>query len=172
MITLQIGIIIFLLFILLIVYQDERRKKRLTRKSTRLDRFWDGGKERRKSLRIDTAIDVAYEVVSSNIARKCSSISRNISLGGINLALDEKLLPGTALRLQLNIPARPRPVFTEGRIVWVKEISKKFTTEKEQRLFAAGIEFTRMNPGDEVALHKFINQRTKNTQRQNITMEA
>lgn len=89
-------------------------------------------------------------------------MSRNISLGGMNLALNEKLLPGTTLQLQLDIPESPKPIFAQGEIVWTKEISEKFTRQKEQRLFATGIKFIQVRADDETVLHNFINQKLRN----------
>lgn len=158
MITLQIGLIVFFLLILAIIYQEERRRRREERKPTKFNRVWPSGKERRKSVRLDTEIDVLYEVHSGKVSAKQSSLSRNISVGGINLALDEKLFPETTLSLQLNIPEVPRPIFAQGKIVWVKEISQKFIGEGKQRLFATGIQFTQVDKKDEVVLDNFIKQ--------------
>ena len=162
MIAIQVGIIIFLIAVLIIVYQDENRKKRLARKSAKLNRFWDKDKERRKSIRINTEIDVSYDVVSGEKSLKRSSITRNISLGGMNLALNEKLAPGTILHFELNIPESSKPIFAQGEAVWAKEISEKFIKQKEQRLFATGVKFTQVKPGDEAILRNFINQKMKN----------
>ncbi len=166
MIAVQIGLIIFLVIVLAVVYQDERRKRTLTRKSVRLNKFWNDDKDRRKSIRINTEIDVLYEVASGSTVRKRASLTRNISLGGINLALSEKLLPGTRLSLQLNIPQNPRPIFTDGEIVWIKEILEKPSEQKEQRLFATGIKFIYINPTDEAALDAFIKQKIANVPKQ------
>ncbi|MCQ9208168.1 MAG: PilZ domain-containing protein [Omnitrophica bacterium] len=162
MIPFQIGLIIFLIFILAIVYQDERRKRGSSRKSARLSKLWHDDKDRRKDTRINTKIDVLYEVSSGSTIRKRASMSRNISLGGVNLALNEKLLPGTRLSLQLNIPKKTKPLFTDGEIVWVKEVTEKSPEQKEQRLFATGIKFIYINPADKTMLHSFINQKVKN----------
>ena len=164
MIMIQIGIIIFLLLILAIIYQDEYRKKRLARKSAKVNTFWNGSRDRRKTPRISIEIDVLYDVLSGSAAGKQNSRSRDISLGGIGLTLNEKLFPGTVLSLQLNIAQGHRPIFTQGEIVWTKEIFKKNTAEKGQRLFNTGIKFTKIGPEDEVALNNFINRRAKNTQ--------
>lgn len=173
MIAVQIGIIVFLLIVLVMLYQDESRKRKLSRKSARLNRFWAPAhsatgteKERRKSVRINTEIDVLYESISNTKAPKQFSKSRNISVGGINLALNEKLFLGTRLQMQLNIPQSLRPVFVQGEIVWVKEISLRFTKEKRERFFATGIKFTQMKPEDEDALRSFINQRVKDAPEQ------
>jgi len=160
----QIGVIIFLLLLLAVIYQDEYRKRRLARKSAKVNTLWNGGIDRRKTPRISIEIDVLYEVLSGNATGKQTSMSRNISLGGIGLILNEKLFPGTVLSLQLNIAQSHRPIFTQGEIVWVKEISKKNTAEKGQRLFNTGIKFTKIEPEDKVALSSFINRRAKNTQ--------
>lgn len=169
MIAIQIGIIIFLILILLIIYQDEYRKRILARKSAKLKRFWNGDNDRRKSIRIDAEIDVLYEIVYGGKAIEQASFSRNISLGGINLALAEKLLPETIIKLQINLPQNPKPIFMQGKVVWVKEISKKFIRQQEQRFFATGIKFMRLAPDDENLLNAFINQRIKNASIQNKT---
>ncbi len=159
MIAIQIGIIVFLLLVLGLLYQDERRRENLSRKSARLNRFWDPGKERRKATRIDTEVDVLYDVLTGKGSKAQLSKSRNLSLGGINLALREKLFPGTVLKMQLNIPQSPQPIFVQGEIVWVKEISHKFTNERKERFFATGIKFIQISPEDEGILRRFISQR-------------
>ncbi len=164
MIMIQIGVIIFLLFILVIIYQEEYRERRLARKSAKVNSFWNGSRDRRKTPRISIEIDVLYEILSGNAAGKQNSRSRDISMGGIGLKLNEKLLPGTILGLQLNIAQSHRPIFAQGEVVWVKEIFKKNTTQKGQRFFGAGIKFTKIEPEDEVALSSFINRGAKNTQ--------
>ena len=161
MIAIQIGIIVFLLLVLGLLYQDERKKKNLARKSARLNRFWDPGKERRKTTRIDTEVDVLYDVLTGKGSKAQFSKSRNLSLGGINLALREKLFPGTVLKMQLNIPQSKQPIFVQGEIVWVKEISHQFTNERKERFFATGIKFVQINPKDEAILRSFIDQKLK-----------
>ena len=162
MIAIQIGIIIFLVSVLAIIYLDGHKKRQFARKSVKLDRFWEKDKDRRKSLRINTKLDVSYEVVSDGRTLKHTSVSRNISAGGINLALNEKLVPGTTLYLQLNIPQSPKAIFAYGQIVWAEEISGKFSGQGGERLFSTGIKFTHVKPGDATALRDFINQRIRN----------
>lgn len=167
MIAIQIGLIIFLALLFAIITQDEYKKQRLSRKAAKTHRFWtDGadaaGVERRKSVRIDTDIDVLYEIVNSQKYKKEFSVSRNISSGGINLALGEKLLPDTTLRLQLNIPQSTHPIITEGKIVWVKEILGRFVMQKSERFFSTGIKFVNMNKEDMDTLQNFINHHLRN----------
>ena len=165
MVAIQIGIIVFLLFVLAILYHDEYRKGRLSRKSARLNRFWHFDRERRKNVRINTEIDVLYEVSNSKANhRRLTSKSRNISIGGVNLALNEKLFPGTQLSLQLDVPKAQRPILVQGEIVWVKEIPAKFAKEardRKERFFATGVKFVQVKPEDETKLREFINERIK-----------
>jgi len=172
MVVLQTGIIIFLIIVLAIIYQDDYRKKKLARKSARVNRFWHKDKERRKSIRINTKIDVLYEVVSGNAVKIKNSLSRNISVSGINLTLNEKLFPETTLRLQLNIPENPRPIFTQGKIIWVREMLGKFSGQKDQRDFATGIKFTQLTPKDEAILRGFIQQKIKKVPEQITPYDA
>lgn len=162
MIAIQTGVIIFLLLLLVIICQDEYRKRRLEQKSAGSKKFWNENNDRRKAARINSEIEVLYEVISAQAAAKQASFTtKNISLRGINTTLNEKLLPQTKLHLQLNIVNRPQPIFAQGRIVWVKEISQRFIKRKTQRIFAAGIEFTQISPKDETALESFVNQEIK-----------
>ena len=160
MIGVQVGIIVFLLSILAIVCHDEYKKRKLARKSVKLSRFWNGSKERRKSVRIDTACDVLYEIAAQTKSTQHSSVTRNISVGGINLALSEKLFPGTILKIQLNIPGGSA-LFVQGKVVWVKEIAERFSDQQERRFFTTGIQFTQMARKSEAILKDFIKQRMK-----------
>ena len=163
MLVIQLGIIIFLILLLIIITQDEYRKRGFERKTAKLNRFWNKNQERRKSLRIDTAIDVLYEIISGKKVQRLTSMSRNISLGGLNLVLNEKLFPGTALQLQLNIPDNPKAILTQGEVVWVREIAEKFINQKRQRAFATGIKFTKLSQNDEAVINNFINKRIRTT---------
>lgn len=170
LIAFQIGIIVFLASLLIIVYQDERRKLKLGRKSAKLNSFWSQnreGKDRRKSIRINAEINVLYEVISGETIQRRVSLSRNISLGGINLALDEKLFPGAVLNLELSVPKVARPIFIQGKVVWIEEISGKVIGQNEGRTFASGIQFIQIKPEAEAVLNNFINQSIKDGQEQN-----
>ncbi len=159
MLAVQLGLILFLIFILAVVGQDERKKKSLTRKSAAADRFWQKTQERRLSLRINTKIDVSYEVVPASADKKYRSVSRNLSVGGINLALKEKLNPGTVIELDLELFENHKPIHAQGKIIWVKKISDKFIKETTDKFFATGIEFLRLHPKDEGFLRSFISKR-------------
>jgi c-di-GMP-binding flagellar brake protein YcgR len=163
MTIIQIGVIIFLLLILVIIYQDEYRKRRLVRKSTKLRKFWSQeDRNRRKYHRVDTEIDVLYEILSNNkVIPKGASLTRNLSLGGVNLALSEKLFPGTILKLQLNLPQSTHSIFVQGKVIWIKEIYERFTRKDSKRYFATGIQFLQLSLEDEIILRSFISQRTK-----------
>jgi c-di-GMP-binding flagellar brake protein YcgR len=167
MIIIQIGVIVFLLLILAIIYQDEHRKRRLARKSTKLRKFWSQkDKNRRKYHRVDAEIDVLYEILSDNRTfLNGASLTRNLSLGGVNLALSEKLFPGTILKLQLNLPqsaqSTTRSIFVQGKVVWTKEIYERFTKKNRKRYFATGIQFLQLSLEDEALLRGFICQKTK-----------
>ena len=165
MIVIQISIIIFLVFIWVVVYQDERRKRKLQRNSAKLNSFWNKNKaikERRKSVRITADLNVSYELLRDNAAQRYNSMTRNVGLGGMNLLLSEKLFLGTTLHFELNIPQSHRPIFIEGKIIWVREFSGKLARQKRERFFATGIQFIHIKPQDEAILHDFIEQKAKN----------
>lgn len=166
MLVFQLGVIIFFILILIVVCHDEYRKKKLGRKSVKLDKFWRDEEDRRKKIRISTEIGVLYEVLTGKKSARCNSVSRNISLGGVNLVLTEKLSPGIELNLQLDVPGQRKVVVACGRVVWVKEVSQQPDEQnKQQRAFATGVRFTSMTSKDEDGLRKFIAQHVKDAAR-------
>ncbi|MBN2097374.1 MAG: PilZ domain-containing protein [Candidatus Omnitrophica bacterium] len=162
MIALQVGIIVFLSLVLAVVCYDDYRKRIIARKTAHLNRFWNEHQDRRKSVRLDTQLDVLYETIPNHLSLKRNSVSKNISLGGINLALNEKLQTGTMIKMQFGLPDARRLIAVQGEVVWVKEIAQRFTREKQERFFSTGIKFTQIKREDGAALSSFINQRTKN----------
>ncbi|MFC1631319.1 PilZ domain-containing protein [Candidatus Omnitrophota bacterium] len=165
----QIGLVIFFIFVLGIICHDEVKKVRQQRKTSKLNRFWHHGRERRKTVRLDTEIAVSYEVVAHNKAQKHLSRTTNISIGGINLALEEKLPPNTVLSLHFNIPQSAQTLNVKGKVIWAKEILAKFVTSGHQRFFATGIKFVYLSKKDEVVLDNFIRQSAKQPRLQTVS---
>ncbi|MFH1045490.1 MAG: PilZ domain-containing protein [Candidatus Omnitrophota bacterium] len=165
MVAIQLGVILFLALLFILIVHDEYKKKKMSRKKAKTHRFWtngiSGGYERRRCVRIDTDIDVLYEVLYGNKAHKRSTLAKNISVGGLNLALEEKLLPDTLLELQLNIPGSAHSILTQGKIVWVKEIIGRFIVQKQERYFSTGVKFLEMSQNDQALLNSFIDHHTK-----------
>ena len=92
--------------------------------------------ERRIFERIEGELAVRYSVAGG--IRQRYATTRNISGGGMKVALSERLDPGTVLQLEIfrgnaRISARGK-----GEIAW---ISRASTQEKGSKFFEAGIRF-------------------------------
>ena len=70
--------------------------------------------------RLTFPIDVDYLVPSKNKAEG-EAQATNISLGGMELQLGEKLEIGTRLSLRIHFPRQERLTVASGELVWVKE---------------------------------------------------
>ncbi|MFH1075149.1 MAG: PilZ domain-containing protein [Candidatus Firestonebacteria bacterium] len=166
MLAVQIGIIAFLLLLLAAVNSEEKKKHRQERKLVKANEFWCGTVERRQTIRIDTELEVLYEVITETPANNHkASICKNVSLGGINLVLNEKLLPETKIYLQLNLPGQNKTILTEGEIIWEKEMPQD-TAQKDdsERFFNEGIRFVHIKKEDKDILGNFIQTHHPNTE--------
>ena len=74
--------------------------------------------------------------------------------GGVRLATDEDLPLGTVLLLRFRIPTSDREMVMRGRIVL------SFYKANEQRFFH-GIAFTQIDPADQAAIVRYVEERAK-----------
>jgi len=93
-------------------------------------------KERRKYLRYDTEVKVAFVVkydlrtrvkfrklpASRNSGQEYCGFSRNISVEGICFVAGKKLRRGDFLQLSVYPPKMKNPVLMEGRVLWSKRL--------------------------------------------------
>lgn len=100
-----------------------------------------GGKERRKFERIENVVSVKYKAHSKVFK---DAESRNISGGGIRLALAEKLELGVILDLEITIPDDPRPFQAKGEVVWTEGVN--ITGDSVARYHDTGIKFIEIDP--------------------------
>jgi len=71
------------------------------------------------------------------------AVSKDLSLGGAQLLLEELLAVGTHLAMDLHAPDG-NPIEAEGHVVWVKSVPS--THPSSPRLFLVGIEFSTSLP--------------------------
>src|SRR3989338_4947931 len=93
--------------------------------------------ERRRYIRLSTPINLSY--VISEKDRVYQAISKDISPVGVRLETREKLEPGSALKLSLELQKTTNPVHAEGKVVWVKRLSLT-----DDATYDVGIEFTKI----------------------------
>lgn len=128
--------LILLSITLLMLWAHERITNKRIVPRAKIEEAWDG-KERRRLVRFKKEIDVEYTVEKKPHIKKGKSI--DISMGGMGLFLDEKLVAGTIIDLKLDIPGTKKIFEVEGEIVWTKDAEEKDSSGK--RFFRAGMKY-------------------------------
>lgn len=157
----QVILIIVLLLILTTLYVDERQKRQARVTRGKLIHVWDGS-ERRRFVRISANIPVRYSFPKgpSNIK---APRTKDISIGGICITINEKLMPHANLCLAIEPAGSHGPILANGEVAWVKENTQEAGKEGI-RYFDIGIEFKGIPPKDKERLFGLIKECEK-TQR-------
>lgn len=103
--------------------------------------------EKRRYIRIDAPIVVAYEIVNKVPAAK-KSIIKDFSEGGIRFPVYEKLEVGAELELSIEIPFDTIPIFAQGQIMWIKALNR----EEGREIYDIGVQFREMQTFDKKRL--------------------
>ena len=101
--------------------------------------------QRRIFERIAIPLKIKYEVIEKPpIIKKAGS--KDISGGGMRLALEENLNIGIHLKLHIGIPSEKNKTTTAyGKVVWVGG-KIEVTGKKTETYYETGIEFTKVDP--------------------------
>ncbi|MCM8782567.1 MAG: PilZ domain-containing protein [Candidatus Omnitrophica bacterium] len=153
--AIQIIIIFVLVFTLLALYREEKRTEKATAPVGRLTQAWEGN-ERRNFIRIDADVPIRYSLPKGPNNSKVIK-TKNISIGGIAMTLNEKLNPHDRLSLQIEIPGSSTPIIVDGEVVWVKEKTDQRDIQGI-RYFDIGVEFKDLLTKDKERLFRFINE--------------
>jgi len=149
---LLICLLLFVVF--LIVGRDERRRQHRRHVQGHLKGLLSED-ERRKYPRHVCELDITYRVLDRD-DEAVLSVSRNISRGGICLAVPEKLLNGTLLLLHISIQGKLQEV--KGEIAWCKEIS---TPSSQKRAFEVGVRFLDLSEKNWTKVKTMITDKSK-----------
>lgn len=106
--------------------------------------FW----ERRKTPRVNSSLTINYQIPNDTLSS--TSITQDISEGGIRLHLFQKLTVGGALKLGIYLQDRSEPAWVFGKVVWVKE------TPGSEYPYEAGIQFSLFDPSFRSRIHSYI----------------
>ena len=78
--------------------------------------------ERRRYVRLQTPITIAYTPPGSNSVRQATT--KNISADGLRFeTTDADLKEFTVIEIKLVVPTAPNPVHAKGKVIWRKKIS-------------------------------------------------
>ena len=89
-------------------------------------------------MRLDLSLEVEYKLSGRDKPAK-KALSRNISLGGIKLLMDEELAAGTRLDLAVKNTNHNKSCLVKAEVVWVQACDEKAGS------FEAGLKFIEMN---------------------------
>lgn len=99
--------------------------------------------ERRKHARLNLSMKVDYKVSSLGEEPK-STISRDISLGGVLLLVKERMDTGTPLELDIYLTEEEtKPIKTKAQVIWQGELG-----EKAEGFYHTGISFSEIKEKD------------------------
>ena len=129
----------------------EKKTKRARGPSGEAKEYW--GPEKREHVRFDVPLPVHYHS-NERPNNRHKVITKNISLGGLNVVVMEKLLPGMALHLEVDIPTKKGPLICTTEVVWSKPLPLEDRLKKRE--FETGVKFVNMANADKTALRGFI----------------
>ena len=109
--------------------------------------------ERRRFVRLDTRLDLAYTILPSGQAKQ--SLTKNVSAGGICLISDQALPPGTRLQVALKLPGREQSVNAIAEVVW-NEPYEVISKAERRRSAEVGLRFVEIAPADREALMQHV----------------
>jgi len=109
--------------------------------------------ERRRFVRLSTSVKVEYAVVGES-DEEVSSSTKNISLGGICLFLDNIVDKGAILELKIFVLKEVNPIKARGKVAWIEEFGLGEADTRKH--IEAGIEFTQIPDGDRERLSQYI----------------
>lgn len=156
--AIYLSIIAILLAVLFALTREEKRSKPVQR--YRVEEYWKGA-ERREFKRVSTSLQIDYYYLSRDgkeftkkegVARAAST---NVSWGGIQLLLPEKLREGTRLALEIQLEPDRSPVRAVGEVVWMEEATDNLQPDGI-RLFRTGVKFVGFTSEAQDRLVKFL----------------
>ncbi|MDD5730200.1 MAG: PilZ domain-containing protein [Candidatus Omnitrophica bacterium] len=104
--------------------------------------------ERRKYVRVNKSFAVSYKPLGQFIKPSCTT--KNISLGGICLAIYHRLSPSTSIKMWITLRDFKNPIVATGTVLWIKD------TGDPAFPWQVGIKFIEINPTDKRILMEQI----------------
>ena len=109
--------------------------------------------ERRRFVRLDTRLEVDYQIAPSGDAQVV--VTKDISAGGICFFADRVLKPGTRLTMRLMLPGRAQPIQCTAEAVWSDQY-ELIGKGRRQRSVEVGVRFLEISPADQAAIMQHV----------------
>ncbi|NQT47080.1 MAG: PilZ domain-containing protein [Candidatus Omnitrophica bacterium] len=158
----ELLLIVVLISILATLFVTENKTKRTREPSGEAREYW--GPEKREHVRFDVPLPVHYHSNERSDNRH-KVMTKNISLGGLNVVVMEKLLPGATLHLEVDIPTKKHPFTCTTEVVWSKPLPQE--DRSKNREFETGVKFVQMGKADKAVLEGFISHLTERGESEN-----
>ncbi|MEI6862793.1 MAG: PilZ domain-containing protein [Candidatus Omnitrophota bacterium] len=96
----------------------------------------DGFMERRRYIRLNTPVEIAY--FSGNGQKVSKAVTTNISADGLRFQTDDRdIHEGDSLELKLSMIGAANPIHARAKVVWEKRVSLE-----DKSPLDVGLEFT------------------------------
>lgn len=150
-----IGILLIILFLTL-------REEKQTRPKTyyAVEEYWKGP-ERREFKRLSKVLELEYAYFTPNHKEttpqgvRKQGVGQNISWGGIQLLLPEKLKEGTQLSLDIQLEKNRPSIRAIGEVIWMQEATD-MPQPDGSRVFRTGMRFVDFSSKAQDRLVKFL----------------
>jgi c-di-GMP-binding flagellar brake protein YcgR len=112
-------------------------------------------KEKREYVRLDLNVRVDWKKISetSDPAEEFTDKTKNISVGGLCLIVNEKLNVGDSLQIALELPSK-KIIDMEGRVMWINEY--EIFGKEEEQFYDVGIEFMNISKDEREEIKEFV----------------
>ena len=111
--------------------------------------------ENRKFVRIEWPVVIKYKTIEEPRAQD-QIVGRDISEGGARFIVYERLMKGTRLDMQLEVPFDTMPIFAKGEVTWIKKIGGE-----NAKTFEIGVVFTQVDEKEQKRLKVYIENEIK-----------
>ena len=109
--------------------------------------------EKRKYPRLNTSVDINYNVTGKVPRQQQKSVTKNISAGGICLIVYEDIEVGAILNLKFNLGGTEDIIEAKGVVVWRSSFS--ILQDKRMR-YDVGIEFIDIPENDRQKISEYV----------------
>ncbi|MFA5389204.1 MAG: PilZ domain-containing protein [Candidatus Omnitrophota bacterium] len=106
--------------------------------------------ESRKFVRIEWPVVIKYKTLEEPLTQD-QIVGKDISEGGARFIVYERLMKGTKLDIQLEVPFDSMPLSAKGEVAWIKKIG-----EEDSKTFEIGVVFKNISQIDQKRLKMYI----------------
>jgi len=111
--------------------------------------------ENRKFVRIEWPVIIKYKTIEEPRAQD-QIVSKDISERGAKFIVYERLMKGTKLEIQLEVPFDSMPLSATGEVMWIQK-----TGEENSKMFEVGVVFKGVSQNDQKRLKMYIENEIK-----------